>query len=71
MSSPTPNPRYPTGVTETTPRDINSLEWFASADDICRAYTALAALACRPVLSPIGRVLSLNNGGFQLDPGQR
>jgi beta-lactamase class A len=54
----------------TTPRDINSLEWFASADDICRAYTALAALARRPGLSPIGQVLSLNHGGLQLDPAQ-
>ena len=54
----------------TTPRDINSLEWFASADDICRAYTALAALARRPGLSPIGRVLSLNDGGLALDPAQ-
>ena len=54
----------------TTPRDINSLEWFASADDICRAYTALAALARRPGMSPIGHVLSLNDGGLQLDPAQ-
>jgi beta-lactamase class A len=53
-----------------TPRDIDSLEWFASADDICRAYTALAALARRPGLSPIGQVLSLNDGGVQLDPAQ-
>jgi hypothetical protein len=52
------------------PRDINSLEWFASADDICRAYTALAAVARRPGLSPIGQVLSLNDGGLQLDPAQ-
>jgi beta-lactamase class A len=54
----------------TTPRDINSLEWFASADDICRAYTSLAALARRPGLSPIGQVLALNDGGLQLDPAQ-
>jgi beta-lactamase class A len=54
----------------TTPRDINSLEWFASADDICRAYTALAALARQPGLSPIGQVLSINDGGLQLDPAQ-
>ena len=54
----------------TTPRDINSLEWFASADDICRAYTSLAALGRRPGLSPIGQVLSLNDGGLQLDPAQ-
>ena len=54
----------------TTPRDINSLEWFASANDICRAYTSLAALVRRPGLSPIGQVLSLNDGGLQLDPAQ-
>jgi len=54
----------------TTPRDINTLEWFASADDICRAYTALAALARQPGLSPISQVLSLNDGGLQLDPTQ-
>ena len=54
----------------TAPRDINSLEWFASADDICRAYISLAALARRPGLSPIGQVLSLNDGGLQLDPAQ-
>jgi beta-lactamase class A len=54
----------------TAPRDINSLEWFASANDICRAYTSLAALARRPGLSPIGQVLSLNDGGLQLDPAQ-
>jgi beta-lactamase class A len=53
-----------------TPRDINSLEYFASASDICRAYTSLAALARRPGLSPIGQVLSLNDDGLQLDPAQ-
>ncbi len=54
----------------TTPRDINSLEWFASANDICRAYTSLAAIARRLGLSPIGQVLSLNDGGLQLNPAQ-
>ena len=54
----------------TTPRDINSLEYFASADDICRAYTSLAALAQRPGLAPLGQVLSLNDDGLQLDPSQ-
>ena len=54
----------------TTPRDINSLEYFASATDICRAYASLAALARRPGLSQIGRVLSLNDDGLQLDPAQ-
>jgi beta-lactamase class A len=54
----------------TTPRDINSLEYFASASDICRAYTSLAALARRPGLAPIGQVISLNDDGLQLDPAQ-
>jgi beta-lactamase class A len=53
-----------------TPRDINSLEYFASASDICRAYASLASLARRPGLSPIGQVLSLNDDGLQLEPTQ-
>ncbi len=54
----------------TTPRDIDSLEWFASVNDICRLYTSLAALDRRPGLSPIGDVLSLSDGWLQLDPAQ-
>ena len=54
----------------TTPRDINSLEYFASASDICHAYSSLAALARRPGLAPIGQVISLNDDGLQLDPAQ-
>ena len=54
----------------TMPRDINSVEWFASADDICRVYASLAVLARRPGLSAVGQVLSLNDGGLQLDPAQ-
>ena len=67
---PAPLPALAAAKAWTTPRDINSLEWFASADDICRAYTSLAALARRPGLSPIDQVLSLNNGGLQLNPAQ-
>jgi beta-lactamase class A len=52
------------------PRDINSLEYFASAADLCRAYTSLAALARRPGLSPISQVLSLNDDSLALDPAQ-
>ncbi len=65
-------PLPPVAATEawTTPRDINSLEYFASATDICRAYASLAALARRPGLSQIGQVLSLNDDGLQLDPAQ-
>ena len=52
------------------PRDINSLEYFASAADICRAYTSLATLARRPGLAPIGQVLSLNDDSLALDPAR-
>jgi beta-lactamase class A len=52
------------------PRDINSLEYFASANDLCRAYISLAALARRPGLAPIGQVLSLNDDSLALDPAQ-
>ena len=52
------------------PRDIDSLEYFASASDICRAYASLAALAHRPGLFPIGQVLSLNDDSLALDPAQ-
>jgi beta-lactamase class A len=52
------------------PRAVNSLEYFASASDLCRVYTSLAALARRPGLDPIGQVLSLNDDGLQLDSAQ-
>lgn len=54
----------------TTPRDIDRLEYFASASDLCRAYASLAALARQPALAPIGQVLSLNDDGLQLDPAR-
>jgi beta-lactamase class A len=54
----------------TTPRDIDSIEWSASADDICRVYASLAALARRPGLSPVAHVLEINDGGLGLNPAQ-
>ena len=50
----------------TEPRDVNSIEWFASAQDLCRAFTGLAALEAEPGLAPINTVLSSNNGGIGL-----
>ena len=52
----------------TTPRDIDQLEYFASASDICRAYASLADLARRPGLAPVSQMLSVNDDGLQLDP---
>jgi len=65
-----PLPAVEAAGTWITPRDIDRLEYFASADDLCRAYASLAALARQPGLAPIGRVLSLNDDGLQLGPAQ-
>ena len=53
-----------------TPRDIGSIEWFASPDDICRAFAGLRQLAAQPRLAPLGSILSANNDGIGLDPAQ-
>jgi beta-lactamase class A len=54
----------------TAPRDVGSIEWFASPADICRVYASLATLARQPELRPLSAILSLNQGGLGLDPGQ-
>jgi Beta-lactamase enzyme family len=54
----------------TQPRDIGTIEWFASPDDICRAFAGLRQLAAQPGLAPIGSVLSASNGGIGLDKPQ-
>jgi len=52
------------------PTDIDTIEWFASPDDICRAFAGLQQLAAQPALAPLGPILSANNGGTGLDPAQ-
>jgi hypothetical protein len=54
----------------TAPRDVGSLEWFASAADICRVYASLATLARQPGLAPVAGILSLNTGGIGLSGSQ-
>jgi beta-lactamase class A len=54
----------------TAPRDIGSLEWFASPTDICHVYASLATMARQPGLAPVAAALQINNGGIGLDPGQ-
>lgn len=54
----------------TTPRDINSIEWFASATDICHVYASLAALARRPGLAPVAGAFQINDFGLGLNPAQ-
>jgi len=54
----------------TGPRDIDTIETFASPDDICRAFAGLQQLAAQPAVAPIGPILSADNGGIGLDPAQ-
>jgi beta-lactamase class A len=58
----------PTGWTD--PRDIGTIEWFASPADICRVYASLAALSRQPGLAPVASILEINNGGVALDPAR-
>src|SRR5262249_9795225 len=52
------------------PRDVRSLEWFASATDICGVYASLLAASQRPGQSDISTVLTANDGGLGLAPGE-
>ena len=52
----------------TAPRAIDSVEWFASPDDLCRAFAGLAGQQRQTVLAPIASALSINQGGLGLDP---
>jgi len=54
----------------TQPRDISTLEWFASPADICRVYASLASLSRQPGLAPVASILEINNGSLALDPRQ-
>ena len=57
-------------VGSSQPRDIASIEWFASPDDLCRAFAGLQSLASRPGLGPIAGVLSVNHGDSGLEAPQ-
>ena len=50
----------------TTPLDIDTVEWFASATDICQAYLSLGRLSTQPALAPLNEVLSVNSGQIPL-----
>lgn len=49
------------------PRRIDTVEWFAAPQDVCRAFADLAELADRPGLERIDEVMSANDGGLGLD----
>jgi hypothetical protein len=46
----------------TEPRLIDQIEWFASAEQLCRAMAHLAEQATHPSLLPVTEILSLNPG---------
>jgi beta-lactamase class A len=54
----------------TQPRDVGTIEWFASPADICRVYASLAALSRQPGLAPVASILEINNGSMNLDSAQ-
>lgn len=55
----------------TEPRYVDEIEWFASPDDVCRAFAGLQALSTDPALSPtLPAVLSREVGGIGLDPSE-
>ncbi|MFC4910361.1 serine hydrolase [Actinomadura gamaensis] len=50
------------------PRDIDSIEWFASPTDMCAAFKGLSDRAAAPGQAEVNRALSLNDGVIDLDP---
>ncbi|RVX44032.1 beta-lactamase class A [Nonomuraea polychroma] len=50
----------------TTPRELDTLEWYASPADLCRAYAQLVKLGDQR----IGEVMSINDAGLGLDRGE-
>ena len=54
----------------TEPRAIDSIEYFASPDDICRAFAGLQQLSDQQKLSPLASILSVNHGGLGLNQTQ-
>ncbi|WP_225725775.1 MULTISPECIES: serine hydrolase [unclassified Nocardia] len=52
------------------PENIDTLEWFASPNDICRAYSGLWQANSQPDGGGIGTALSINNSGIALPTSQ-
>jgi hypothetical protein len=47
------------------PRDVSSIEWFASPLEMCRAFEGLQELSTQPGQAPIGSILSTNTGDIE------
>ena len=55
-----------TEVAASSPRDINTIEWFATPADLCTSFSGLATLEKGPSLSPLNAIMSTNSGGIDL-----
>lgn len=54
----------------TVPRDIDTIEWFGSPADLCRAFAGLRRQAGTAGLEPVTQALSIIDGVIGLDPAQ-
>jgi hypothetical protein len=63
---PVPLAQLATGYSS-DPRFIDDIEWFASPDDICRAFAGLQQLSKQSALAPLNRVMSVEDAGIGLD----
>ena len=53
-------------TSSTSPRDVGTIEWFASPQDICHAFAGLSSLESEPGLNPLNTILDTNHGGNSL-----
>jgi len=47
------------------PTAIDGIEWFASAEDLCRATASLWSMGAQPDLEPVRDILTGNRGGIE------
>lgn len=59
-------PDLDTALSWSTPRHVDTIEWFASASDLCGAHSAFIANAEEPAFAQALEVLAINDGGLGL-----
>jgi beta-lactamase class A len=67
------DPRHITEISlglSTDPRFVDTIERFASPDDICRAFAGLQDLSTTPSGAPLSTILSQETAGVGLEPDQ-
>jgi len=51
------------------PHHVDTIEWFASPEDVCSAFAGLHGMATEPRAEPLGAILSQQVAGIGLEPG--